>query len=162
MTDYQVILRLVFDGHSYEEIVAAVGCSRRDVSRVKKTIKEKSLTKESAAGLSRAQVAELFPDGRRRGTAGFVQPDFASVVAAMKANRHYTRLQAGQRYATAPGQGPRYSYSQFCQLFNTYAESHEVVATLHHEPARAMLVDWAGDHINLVDAITGEITGVNP
>ena len=70
MTDYQAILRLVFDGHSYEEIVLAVGSSRRDVSRVKKTIKEKSLTKETAAGLSRAQVVELFPDGRRRGRRG--------------------------------------------------------------------------------------------
>ncbi len=29
---------------------------------------------------------------------------------------------------------------------------------LHHEPGRAMLVDWAGDTIDLVDAVTGEVT----
>ena len=33
---------------------------------------------------------------------------------------------------------------------------NDLVATLRHEPGRAMLVDWAGDTINVVDAVTGE------
>ncbi len=135
-----------------------MGCSRRDVSRAKKAITEKGLTKDSAAGLSAGEVAELFPDGRRRAGSGFVAPDFASVVEAMKANRHYTRQQAWHRYISAPGEGLRYSYSQFCQLFNDYAEAHDVMATLHHEPGRVMLVDWAGDTIAVVEAVTGEVT----
>jgi transposase len=34
---------------------------------------------------------------------------------------------------------------------------NDLVATLQHEAGRAMLVDWAGDTINLVDAITAEV-----
>ena len=33
-----------------------------------------------------------------------------------------------------------------------------LVAVLHHEPGRAMLVDWAGNTIALVDAVTGEVS----
>lgn len=33
----------------------------------------------------------------------------------------------------------------------------DVVATLRHEPVRGMLVDWAGDTVEVVDAVTGEV-----
>ena len=32
-----------------------------------------------------------------------------------------------------------------------------MVATLRHEPGRAMLVDWAGDTIDVVDSVTGVV-----
>ncbi|MDQ1248638.1 MAG: hypothetical protein QG597_3011, partial [Actinomycetota bacterium] len=31
------------------------------------------------------------------------------------------------------------------------------VATLHHEPGRAMFVDWAGDTLPVADAVSGEV-----
>ncbi|MHA7245164.1 IS21 family transposase [Paeniglutamicibacter antarcticus] len=61
-------------------------------------------------------------------------------------------------FSTPAVQGKKYGYIQFCQLFNNYAAVNEVVATLHHEPGRAMLVDWAGDTLALQDALTGELT----
>lgn len=54
----------------------------------------------------------------------------------------------------------KYGYSQFCTLFTDHVRTHDLVAVLHHEPGRAMLVDWAGDTIDLVDAVTGEVTRV--
>ena len=36
---------------------------------------------------------------------------------------------------------------------------NDLVATLHHEPGRAMFVDWAGDTLTVVGcALTGEAT----
>ena len=38
MADFRVIMTLVFKGRSYREIVAAAGCSHRDVSVARKVI----------------------------------------------------------------------------------------------------------------------------
>jgi len=66
-------------------------------------------------------------------------------------------LMAWRSYASgSPVSGLRkYAYSQYCHLFNEYALKHDLVATLHHEPGRVMFVDWAGDTIPVVDAVSG-------
>ena len=51
----------------------------------------------------------------------------------------------------------KYGYTQYCHLFAGHVRSKDLVAVLHHEPGRAMLVDWAGDTVPLVDSLTGEI-----
>lgn len=77
----------------------------------------------------------------------------------MRANRHFTLLLGWRRYAHGDAAGKKkYGYSQFCALFADYVRSNDLVATLHHEPGRAMLVDWAGDTIDLVDSVTGGVT----
>lgn len=80
----------------------------------------------------------------------------------MRENRHFTLQQAWSRYlASGTGNdGKKYRYSQYCALFAEHARVSDVVATLHHEPGRAMLVDWAGDTLEVVDAVIGEVTGV--
>lgn len=159
MADYSAIMALVLERRSYSEIVDIVGCSRRDVSLVKKTIAARGITAAQVGSLSQDELAALFPDGRKNVSVGFAQPDFAGIVKSMKSNRHYTLQQAWHRYVQAPaGSEKKYGYTQFCQLFNDYAASHEVVATLHHIPGRALLVDWAGDTLALSDAVTGQVT----
>ncbi|MHB1289942.1 IS21 family transposase, partial [Georgenia sp.] len=156
MANYRAILELVLAGRSYVEIVETVGCSRRDVSRVKQAIQEHGVT--SAGAVGGAELAAWFPDRRRRVSDEYEQPDLARVLASMKQNRHFTLLQAWRRYADTKSVAKKYGYSQFCALFADYVRSHDLVAVLHHEPGRAMLVDWAGDTVDLVDAVTGEVT----
>ncbi|WP_342384255.1 IS21 family transposase [Agrococcus sp. KRD186] len=149
---------LLLERRSYREVVEIAGCSHRDVARVKQAIAERGVV--SAAAVSDADLGEWFPDGRRRLADEYEQPDLARVLASMKQNRHFTLLQAWRRYADASATGAKkkYGYSQFCALFAGYVRTNDLVATLHHEPGRAMLVDWAGDTIDLVDAVSGAIT----
>jgi transposase len=157
LTDYRRIMALLLEGRSYREVVEVVGCSHRDVSRVKKTIEERGVT--SASVVSEEDLALWFPDGRRRVSAAYEQPDLAAVLAAMRAQRHFTLLMAWRRYADVrTSTGKKYGYAQFCALFADYVRTNDLVATLHHEPGRAMLVDWAGDTIDLADAASGEVT----
>lgn len=158
VANYRRIMELVLEGRSYGEIVAAVGCSRRDVSAVKKTLAARGMCAGSVESMTDAEIAGLFPDGRRRVSEEYEQPDYAAVLRSMKANRHFTLQQAWRRYVGGQGQGKRYGYSQYCHLFAEYLRVNDLVATLHHEPGRAMLVDWAGDTIDVVDAVTGEVT----
>jgi transposase len=155
MADYRKILVLVLEGRSYREVVEIVGCSHRDVARVRQEVHERGLS--SAALVSDFELAEWFPDGRRKVSEEYDQPDLARVLAAMKANRHFTLLLAWRRYVDTNDVGKKYGYSQFCALFTDYLRSHDLVAVLRHEPGRAMLVDWAGDTIDLVDTITGGV-----
>lgn len=159
MADYKAIMTLAIAGHSYNEITAAAGCSRREIAVVKKTITAYGITAGQAASMSPAEVAGLFPDGRKRVSEDYEQPDFERVLAAMKANRHFTIQQAWGKYlADESGRGKKYGYSQYCALFAEHARTKDVVATLRHEPGRAMLVDWAGDTLEVIDAVTGEAT----
>lgn len=158
MADYSAIMVLSLERRSYSETVQRLGYSRREISLVSRTVKARGITAAQAASLGRDELAELFPDGRKNVSSGFVQPDIAG-VKSMKFNRHYTRQQAWHRYVQAPAvpEKKKYGYTQFCQLFNDYAAVHEVVATLHHEPVRPKLVDWAGDTLALVDAVSREV-----
>lgn len=156
MADYRKIMGLVLKDRSYSDIVDIVGCSRRDVSRVKQIVRAHAVT--SIESVSEEDLVTWFPD-RRRVADEYEQPDLAGVLAAMKSQRHFTLLMAWRRYADAGGVGKKkYGYSQFCVLFSEYAHTNDLVATLHHEPGRAMFVDWAGDTISVVDQITGEIS----
>ncbi|AWH92932.1 hypothetical protein [Dietzia lutea] len=77
----------------------------------------------------------------------------------MKFNRHFAIQQAWGKYLADPaGAGKKYGYSQYCALFAAHARIKDVVATLHHAPGRTMLVDWAGDTLDVLDAVTGQVT----
>jgi hypothetical protein len=156
MADFRAIMSLVFKDRSYRQIVEAVGCSHRDVSSVRMVIRDRGITAARLAGMSDAELAGLFPDGRSGVSTGYDGPDFASVVASMRSNPHFTLLQAWRGYVGSVSDLRKYGYSQYCHLFGVYAARNDLVATLHHEPGRAMFVDWAGDTIRLVDAAGGQ------
>lgn len=158
MANHRAIMKLVLEDRSYDQIVSVVGCSRRDVSVVKKAMAARGITAEQVEAFTEAEVAELFPDGRRNVSGAYDQPDFTRTLKSMKSNRHFTLQQAWRLYiGTSSGRGRKYGYSRFCQLFTDFAAAHDVVATLHHEPGRSMLVDWAGDTLPVADAFTGEL-----
>lgn len=116
----------------------------------------------SLAGVSDETLAQWFPDGRRKVSESYETPDFKAVYTAMRASRNFTLLMAWRRYADAGGAGVkrRYGYAQFCALFADYVRTNDLVATIRHEPGRTMMVDWAGDTMDVVDTVTGEITKV--
>src|SRR5699024_3412128 len=143
MAKYRQIMELVLQGRSYAEIVEMIGCSRRDVARVRQIVAEHDVT--SMDMITTEQLVGWFPDGRKRVSANFAQPDFDQVLVSMRANRFFTVLMAWRRYADADhGLKKPYGYPQFCALVAEYVRSHDLVAVLHHERGRAMRVDWLG------------------
>ncbi len=118
MTDYRKILTLLLERRSYRDVAEVVGCSHRDVARVKQVIAVHGV--ESAGAVSDAELAEWFSDGRRRVSDEYDQPDLARVLASMRQNRHFTLLLVWRRYTDARGVGKKYGYSQFCALFADY------------------------------------------
>lgn len=157
MADYRSIMTLLFQGRSYREIVDAVGCSHRDVATARTAIKGRGLTAQRLSEMLDEDLAGLFPDGRQKVSGGYDSPDFARVVASFKSNPHFTLLRSWRTYVGSASELRKYGYSQYCHLFGEYAARNDLVATLHHEPGRAMFVDWAGDTIPVVDVVTGQV-----
>ena len=158
MADYRRILTLLLQGHSYRAVARMVGCSHRNVATATRVIQERGVTLEGLRSLTELELGAWFPDGRSGVSADYDPPDFARVALRMRRNPHFTLLLAWRSYVGARSEQRKYVYSQYCHLFNEYAQSHDLVATLHHQPGRVMFVDWAGDTIPIQDAITGAIT----
>ncbi len=91
------------------DVAEVVGCSHRDVARVKQAITVHGV--ESAAAVSDAELLAWFPDGRRRVSAEYDQPDLGRVLASMRQNRHFTLLLAWRRYRLAISYGCAYTRS---------------------------------------------------
>lgn len=157
-TDYRKIMSMLLERRSYREVVAAAGCSHQTVAAAKKQLGERMLTYDRLAQLSDADIAAMFPDGRSRVRAEYLEPEFSKVVASFKKNQHYTLLQGWRAYTGKPSELRKYGYSQYCALFNGYVKKHDLTAVLKHTPGRTMFIDWAGDTIDLVDAVTGAVT----
>ncbi|HCD3163061.1 hypothetical protein ACL1F6_07025 [Corynebacterium striatum] len=51
MANFKDIMALCLDGATYSAIAAALGCSRRDIAKVKTLIADHGITKESFAQL---------------------------------------------------------------------------------------------------------------
>ncbi|MEI2641452.1 MAG: hypothetical protein V9G10_03735 [Candidatus Nanopelagicales bacterium] len=66
MADYRAIMTLVLLGRSYRDVVAAVGCSHRDVAAARKVIAARGITGTGLAQMSDSELAGLFPDGRAK------------------------------------------------------------------------------------------------
>lgn len=156
MVNHRRIVELLLEQRSWTEITLIVSCSRRDVSRVKKAIEAHGVS--DAQVVSDEELAGWFPDGRRVVAQAYELPDFESVLVASKASRHFTLQLGWQRYVDGPGGKRKYGYSQFCALFADYVNRNDLTAVLHHEPGRAVFVDWAGDTMVLVDEVTGEVS----
>ena len=86
MAIYGAIMQLSLAGRSYAEIVEMVGF-RRDVALVKKTISRAGITSERALSITDAEIGQLFPDGRRKVSQEYDQPDFMATVTSNVADR---------------------------------------------------------------------------
>jgi hypothetical protein len=155
MANYRKIMDLLLSERSYRDIATIVGCSQRDIARTRRVINEHGIT--SSQSITDEDLTLWLPD-RRRVVDEYDQPDFEGVLDRRRHQRHFTILQAWRRYTDAVSEKKKYGYSQFCVLFAEYVNRNDLVGVLHHEPGRAMLVDWAGDILDIVDAADGVVS----
>ena len=59
-----------------------------------------------------------------------------------------------ERYIHEHPQG--YQYSQYCLHFHRWRRSEEVSMHIEYKAGEAMLVDWAGDKLEVINGITGQ------
>ena len=91
MANFKDIMALCLDGATYSAIAAALGCSRRDIAKVKTLIADHGITKESFAQLDPSFFDEHFSDHRGARRKRYDQPDFEKLAKRLANNKHLTR-----------------------------------------------------------------------
>ncbi len=67
-----------------------------------------------------------------------------------------TRLLLWQEYCRQYPEG--YGYTQFCVSLARYRNVVQPSMHIDHQPARGVMIDFAGDTMSYVDSVTGEVT----
>ena len=100
-----------------------------------------------------ALTALLFP-GEGKAAADRPEPDWARIHAELK-KKGVTKQLLWQEYLeTHPG---GYQYSRFCERYGRWLQSASVTMRQEHRAGDKSFVDFSGDGVQVVDAVTGEV-----
>lgn len=145
------ILRLHFEGKQSGRAIALA------VSLALRTVQE-CLRRFVASGLSWPVAVDeatlealLYP--RFSAMPAQPLPDFAAVHALLLSHKAMTRQHVWERYLADHPDG--IGYSAFCTHYSAFAEQHKRVLRQTHAAGVAMLVDYAGPALVIIDRITG-------
>lgn len=81
-------MTLALTGHSYSEIAAAIGCSRRETAAAEKSITPSGIIAGQAASMNSPEITGTLSDGQRRVREGYIKPDQNSRVKGVVAALH--------------------------------------------------------------------------
>jgi transposase len=149
------IIEMLREGFSQSDICAALHCSKRDVSRLAKMLKDIDIGDDALAALSETELRQLASPRSERED-NYVRPDLDYICAELRKPK-VTRKLLWYEYGstTVPDGMQLYQYSQFCKLIESRLNADGAVMRIRHEPARCVFVDWAGDVLHVRDRIVG-------
>ena len=152
------ILRLRFDLKlSHRDIGRSINKSPSTVGETLAKFAVSGLDWPLGADLDDAALEERLyqkvpADGDRPPT-----PDWAAVIRELRRrDYHVTRLELWKEYRQANPSG--FEYSWFCQELEQWLSTIEPVMRQTHKCGEKCFVDYTGDKVPIVDAVTGEVT----
>src|SRR5450432_498319 len=80
--------------------------------------------------------------------------DFAQLHSQFQAHKHLTLQLLWEEYRETHPDG--YGYSRFCELYQRWNRSRDVVLRQDHKPGEKTFVDWAGDTVPIYNRDGGE------
>jgi transposase len=164
MPKYKKILSMVArGGTSQQDIASMLRCSKRDVSRAVKVLREHGLTTQAIEEMDETAISELFFSKEPRAkNEAYLQPEIESFVERKKRHTKIPIKQFWGEYCVLSQQSGllSYSYQTFCEMFQAVAEKTDAIRRFIHEPGAKCYIDWAGDTGFLTDKILGKKTKV--
>jgi transposase len=157
MTNYREILRLESLGINHSQIALSIGCTRQTVISVLRKAKQKEIRYSDVANLSDKDIAKAV-----RGDGGidkmqFKMPDYERVHKEL-AKSGVTLSLLWVEYCEEcrrSGELP-YQVTQFKKYYAEYAKKTGATMHIERKPGESLEVDWAGGHVHVTDADTGE------
>ena len=157
MIPYREIFRLKELGLSKSHIARCTSCARNTVARVL-TIGEQLGIKWPIESSDIELQRQLFPNENEPVTE-WKMPDFDYIHKELR-KKGVTRKLLWNEYVNEckiAGVRP-YLYTQFCYYIAQDEQKRHATMRLHHKPGYAIEVDWAGDHMFIINSRTGEVT----
>ena len=150
-------LRLRASGLTLREIGASLGTGHSTIRGHLKRCDEAGLSWPLPEGMSEADLeARLFQRQGGQMRSGLVQPDWPAVHRELKRSKSVTLSLIWEEYRAAhPTDG--YGYSRFCELYRRWEGRLTPTMRQFHFAGERAFVDYAGDTLDVIDGLTGEI-----
>lgn len=143
-------------GLSKRQIAPIVGIGTTTVFDYLSRARRAGLSWPLAEGLCDEGLERLlFPASAGRSTEPRAQPDWPTIHRELRRKSVTLRLLWEEYRATAP-QG--YGYSQFCELYRRWTGRLSPTMRQQHVAGERLFVDFAGQTVEVVNPLTGEIT----
>ena len=156
MVDYREILRLRSLGNNITQIANAIHSSRHTVRNVEKLADEKGLSWPLEEELSNQKLYELLYPERLEKVQVYMEPDCAYIHGELaKKGVNLTLLWNEYKVKCASISRVPYQYTQFCEIYRSWAKKSKATMRIHHKPGDCMEVDWAGGKLPITDPVTG-------
>ena len=156
MRKIREVLRLKYELHrSNREIGLSCGIGSSTVSDYVHRARNAGLSWPLSEELDDSKLNELLfplptpPNSTR------LYPDFQEIHKELQARKHVTLNLLWQEYKEQHPDG--YQYSWFCQSYRDWAARLDVVMRHDHRAGEKLFVDYAGQTIDVIDPVTGEI-----
>ena len=152
------IIRLHESGLSIRKIAVALSVSRPVVSQYTVDWKSSGLKYKSISDISDTRLLELL--GKKRGESQkyrALADNFDYYTKELK-KKGVTLYLLWEEYIAKYPHG--YKYSQFCYHYQIWRQLDNVTMHIEHKAGDKCFVDFAGQTLQIVDRLTGEITYV--
>lgn len=162
MAKVKNILRCHAMGMGIKSISSAFEISRNTVRKYVRMYQESSLPMEKLLAMSEEHLQEMFGVGQarevkpsqRRAELDALLPDYAKRLS----HKGVTVTSLFQEYEKTCPDG--FKCSNFKRILREYTYQVKVIGHVEHLAGDQMYIDYAGDRLQVVDAITGEIRKV--
>jgi transposase len=156
MKKVRLIIRLYTEGVSKQTISEKTGCSRNTVKKYIRQYIALGMSYEELNKLSNTSLEELFKTDPPQSSDKLetLRSSFPEMEKALK-RKGITREHLWKKYISEHPDG--YRLSQFKAHYNKWRKQSGGVMHIEHKSGDKMYVDYAGDHLEIVNPDTGEI-----
>lgn len=141
---------------SERQIARALGVSRTVVAKTLRAFRHSGLDCATAAAMADSELEKRLagePAPSLDGRYAVLEARFPQMVVQLK-KKGMTLQYLWEQYANEHPDA--YQYSQFCRHFYRWRAAEEVTMHVGYRAGEAMLVDWAGDKLSVINGNTGE------
>ncbi|MGA2642393.1 MAG: IS21 family transposase [Spirochaetia bacterium] len=142
---------------SERQIARALGVSRTVVARIIRAFRRSGLDPTGVPEMADSQLLKCLQAERppsQGSRYAMLEARFPEMIVELKKRKGMTLQYLWERYITESPQG--YQYSQFCLHFHRWQAAEEVTMHTEYKAGEAMLVDWAGDKLKVLNGNSGE------
>jgi transposase len=156
MRKIKEVLRLHSLGLAQRQIARSCSIGQSTVSEYLKAAAAASLEWEEIDDWNDARVAAALLPGRpaEPSRSRLPEPDYGGIHAELQKHKHLTLQLVWEEYRGVHSNG--YGYSRFCELYQRWRRTQEVVLRQEHRAGEKLFVDYAGKTVAVQDPATGE------
>ncbi|MBP3899066.1 MAG: IS21 family transposase [Mogibacterium sp.] len=159
MVNYREIFRLRSLGYSITQIAAAVHSSRSTIRDVYQRADQHDISWPlSDETNNNCLYEQLYPERQNKANV-WMEPDCEWIHRELPGKGVNLTLLWKEYKVNAINAGRvPYQYSQFCDIYRSWARKTKATMRIHHKPGDEFEVDWAGGTLPITDPVTGAVS----